>query len=185
MPISAQRPFQKAETKRESLSETMLRGSPLVQITRLKNTWAASTAVAEVWVGIKKAYFVSLSTTTIMASNPALVSGNLTIKSIETDAHRSSEISNGCSVPAGEVVAPLFCWQAGQLRIYSAIIFFIWGHQNFCCTAASTLLRPKCPAMPVSWCSAMSFSLSPAWAGIYKRTPWAWLKRKRPVSSKK
>lgn len=70
---------------------------------------------------------VNLSMKVVIQSYPFMDSWMYVTKSIETDPHRCSGISRGCSVPNGLTLPSLFTLQLSQPRQYnltSLALFF-------------------------------------------------------------
>jgi len=79
----------------ESLSDTILLGSPCKRTTSLKKRFAIKQASSTLWHGIKLAILEKRTTTTKIESIPFNVLGRPKIKSIEISVeHRSFDVSN-------------------------------------------------------------------------------------------
>ena len=106
--------FQSARQKRlvnfGSLSELMFFYIPWCFTTLSKYNRPISCAVAVSRVGTKCAILLTLSTTTMMESNP-LDSGRWVMKSIETLFQHLVGMGNGLNNPASLRNWVLFCWQ--------------------------------------------------------------------------
>lgn len=110
-PVSLFRAFQKQETKSLSLSETKLRGKPLLQYQLSNTSRATSSAKASVQVGMIWMSEPRQSVIVKMQLEPWSL-GRGPMKSSATLSPCSSGIGSGCNSPGAFVVHDLLHWQS-------------------------------------------------------------------------
>ena len=117
VPNSCAKAFQTELVHRGSRSPMSRDGRPKCLITCLNNRLATSRAVMSTVVAMKRVYFVSLSTTTRMASllrdlgSPVMRSSDISSKGL-------AGISSGCRNPTPAPQLCLIFWQRLHVRMY-------------------------------------------------------------------
>ena len=102
-----------------SLSEITTFGTPCNQNISFKNMPVISAALCVDFTGMKCAYFLNLSTTTMMESCCLCVLGKPVIKTRDIISHFHSGTCKGCSKLAGCLCYVLTCWHSKLLERYS------------------------------------------------------------------
>ena len=112
-PKSLHKLLRKWDRNLESLSDTILLGTPCNLITSRRYNSAMWVASSVLWQGMKCAIFENLSTTTIIASLPLWVLGSATMKSILTSSHGWAGTGKGVYNPWWNWLLAL--WQMAQV----------------------------------------------------------------------
>jgi len=129
VPITDWKPCQNFETNLVSQSDIINKGIQCNCTISFRYKSANCSALNTFFIAKKWADLVSRSTTTQIASCRFWVLGNPTIKSMVIWSHFQMGIGKGCHKPPGFWCSVVTLWQIRHRATYSAMSFFIRGHQ--------------------------------------------------------
>ena len=128
----------------ESLSDTILAGTPCRRTTSCMYPSAKDSVDCPTLNGMKWADLVDRSTITQTALFPYGLRGKAVTKSMVILSHFHTGIGNGCKSPAGFWCSALTCWHIKHRDTYRAISRFIPFHQKCVFRSWYIFVPPGC-----------------------------------------